>query len=113
MASLWQKFLWSLGLTDDENYESAEAEVSPQAQVRTVEAGSDPSAESDRRPARTTSGVPGRRVEPPTSTRRVLSSNPQHAEAGVYVREGPSGTTTRPIGGPRGTRELSPGRSGS
>ena len=96
MASLWQKALWALGLTDDEN-ESGDAEASPQAQVQTVSASSK-TTEPDGRPA-TDTGVLGRRVEPPTSIRRVVSSNPQHAEAGVYVRQSPAGTTTRPIGG--------------
>ena len=99
MASLWQKALWTLGLTDDEN-EGGDADSSPQAQVRKVGASGEKASESERRPATSGTTVPGRRVEPPSMNRRVLSSNPQHAEAGVYVRESPAATTTRPIGGP-------------
>jgi hypothetical protein len=96
MASLWQKALWALGLTDDDGVES---ETSPQAQVRKVGV-AEALPGSDRIPAGDGPGVPGRRVEPPViPARRGLSSNPHHAEAGVYVRANPSGITTLPNGG--------------
>jgi len=108
MASLWQKTMWALGLTDDENLETNEAEVSPQAQVRTVDAPTESAFES--RPVSPGSQVAGRRVEPPDATRRLISANPRHAEAGVYVREASSVTTTRPVGGGRGL-EVIPART--
>ena len=94
MASIWQKTLWALGLTDDENIEK-EADSEPQAQVRTVDA----AAESPPDPHHSGSAphrISGRRVEPPATSRRMVSDNPQHAEAGVYVREASSVTTARP-----------------
>ena len=107
MASLWQKALWALGLTDDEGGDAEDAEASPQAQVRTVEAGTTETGQGDRRMVPRTTRVPGRRVEPPATSRRVQSSNPQHAEAGVYVREGSAVTTARPIGGPGNVEVIS------
>lgn len=105
MASLWQKALWALGLTDDEGTEGDEGEASPQAQVRTVDAPAEKSVEA--RPMSPGTHVAGRRVEPPAASRRVLSANPQHAEAGVYVREASTVTTTRPVGiGGRGVEVI-------
>lgn len=99
MASLWQKTLWALGLTDDENLDGDD-EATPQAQVRTVDA---PAAEPPAEPRPATQAitgararVAGRRVEPPASSRHMISDNPQHAEAGVYVRETTSVATARP-----------------
>jgi cell division inhibitor SepF len=93
MASLWQKTLFYLGLVDDEDAEAPVDQPPQQARVRTVEpprsrssrAGGEPSppAQPTSRP---TGGVAGRRVEPPDTQRRRVSSNPQHAEAGVIVR---------------------------
>lgn len=86
MASLWNKTLFYLGLVDEEGQGDdgvdqhagdvrpmgTEGYGAPQAgQVSTV-----------RPPG---SGVAGRRVEPPTSTRRQMSGDPGHAEAGVYI----------------------------
>lgn len=93
MASLWQKTLWALGLTDDENQEIDEGDASPQAQVRTVQTRAEAAAEV--RPASSGTRIAGRRVEPPASSRRVVSANPRHAEAGVYVRERSTITTAR------------------
>lgn len=104
MASLWQKALWALGLTDDENPDGDEGDASQQAQVRTVEAPGEPVAEA--RSAQRGTQVAGRRVEPPTASRRTISANPQHAEAGVYVREASTVTTTRPVGGGRGVEVI-------
>lgn len=114
MASLWQKTLWALGLTDDDNLETEEAGAgSPQAQVRTVDApqaaASEPPPQGAGAPAQNRAGVRGRRVEPPATSRRAVSDNPRHAEAGVYVREGSTVTTTRP-GGRRGV-EVIPART--
>lgn len=96
MASLWQKALWALGLTDDEDLETDEGDTSRQAQVRTVDAPTEQPQTA--RPGGTGKQVAGRRVEPPAASRRTVSSNPQHAEAGVYVREASAVTTTRPAG---------------
>ena len=93
MASLWQKTLFYLGLVDDEESEAPPAEAPPQqARVRTVEpprrasrlGGESTTAASP--PGRPTGGVAGRRGEPPDRQRRRVSSNPEHAEAGVIVR---------------------------
>lgn len=98
MASLWQKALWALGLTDDDEFETDEGETS-QAQVRTVDAPAEPPRQPRQvRPGGSGRQVAGRRVEPPAANRRTVSSNPQHAEAGVYVREASAVTTTRPAG---------------
>ncbi len=108
MASLWQKALWALGLRDDENLENDEEESSPQSQVRTVKAPTEPTTETMPRSSR--SPIAGRRVEPPSATKRLISDNPQHAEAGVYVREASSITTAGPSGGRRGV-EVIPART--
>ncbi|CAN5268571.1 cell division protein SepF [soil metagenome] len=105
MAGLWQKTLFYLGLVDDESVAPVEA-PQPEAQggVRTVDP---PGARARRRTAvsevetastrpdpmgpsgtRSRSGVAGRRVEPPSAQRRRVSTNPEHAEAGVLVRSG-------------------------
>lgn len=100
MASLWQKTLFYLGLVDDEQAEAAEgAAGSQQAQVRTVaapERRTSAPTRSERPVARPESPSPsypgqtvaGRRIEPPDRQRRRMSSDPQHAEAGVIVRSG-------------------------
>lgn len=106
MAGLWQKTLFYLGLVDEESAASVEASQ-PQAEggVRTVDP---PGARTRRRAAATESAgaamrgpdpigsassrphttIAGRRVEPPSAQRRRVSSNPEHAEAGVLVRSG-------------------------
>lgn len=91
MASLWQKTLFYLGLVDDEQAASNDdGHIAPsQTQVRTVE----PLRRTPRQPAPAAAGstptrqagVAGRRIEPPESARRRISSEPQHAEAGVLV----------------------------
>jgi len=92
MASLWQKTLFYLGLVDDDKIDSADdGHIAPsQTQVRTVE----PLRRAGRQPAAAAAGmgssvrqtgVAGRRIEPPDSARRRMSSEPQHAEAGVLV----------------------------
>lgn len=89
MASLWNKTLFYLGLVDEdeqgpEPMEGTVTEVTqPHAAPSPAPAQAQPQAASSVRPPG--AGVSGRRVEPPTSTRRQMSSEPQHAEAGVYV----------------------------
>lgn len=93
MASLWQKTLFYLGLVDDEQLETAEgavAQADPPSQVRTVEA--ERSVAGGRQtvtPPRITrpgGGIAGRRIEPPATSRRRMSTDPRHAEAGVFVQ---------------------------
>ena len=106
MATIWQKTLFYLGLVDDD--EAAEgapdakapAATSPppqaQAQVRTVDA----AQPAQYQPQQRAPGVvAGRRVEPPSASRRRISSEPQHAEAGVIIRPG-SEAQGRPLGAP-------------
>lgn len=92
MASLWQKTLFYLGLVDDDQIEGGDDGhiAASQNQVRTVE----PLRRTSRQPATAAAGgastarqtgVAGRRIEPPESSRRRMSSEPQHAEAGVLV----------------------------
>lgn len=102
MASLWQKTLFYLGLVDDDQLDQVDDGhiAESQTQVRTVE----PMRRAGRQPApaaaaaTTTnrhSGVAGRRIEPPNAARRRMSSEPQHAEAGVLVtRVGSDGPKT-------------------
>ena len=91
MATMWQKTMFYLGLVDEEQMQAGEeqagvAVAQPQSAVRTVDAPARPAAEDPRQLApRVRGGVAGRRVEPPDRSRRRISSNPIHAEAGVYV----------------------------
>ena len=104
MASLWQKTLFYLGLVDDDQLDQADDGhiAGSQTQVRTVE----PLRRTGRQPAPAAaaagttnrhSGVAGRRIEPPNAARRRMSSEPQHAEAGVLVSrvgsDGPKGAS--------------------
>lgn len=106
MASLWQKTLFYLGLVDDDQLDQVDDGhiAASQTQVRTVE----PLRRAERQPAPAAaaaggtanrhSGVAGRRIEPPSSARRRMSSEPEHAEAGVLVTrvgsDGPKGSST-------------------
>lgn len=93
MASLWNKTLFYLGLVDEEDQgpepvDGAAAQVAdPQSVAPQVPI--QPQSTSTVRPPG--SGVSGRRVEPPQSIRRQMSSEPLHAEAGVYVHPTASG----------------------
>ncbi len=102
MASMWQKTLFYLGLVDeDETEQAAEPTPSAPSGVRTVEPPGSRSArqsvrsQGSRSPGGQTappvqdrsSGVAGRRVEPPNSQRRRMSGNPEHAEAGVLIHD--------------------------
>ena len=118
MATIWQKTLFYLGLVDDEateaNTDPNTAPVQappPQAQVRTVspqrhqqtprqQSSAQPPPQTQPQPyepqpyqsqpyqPQRASGVAGRRIEPPSASRRRISSEPQHAEAGVIIRPG-------------------------
>lgn len=87
MASIWNKTLFYLGLVDEEDQAADQVEALP-GEVTTVPQApaSQPAAQSSVAAVRPPgSGVSGRRVEPPPSTRRPMSSEREHAEAGVYV----------------------------
>ena len=101
MASIWQKTLFYLGLVDDEAITTSDDGhiAQSQTQVRTV----DPPGRATRQPTAAVApstrqgGVAGRRIEPPDSSRRRMSAEPQHAEAGVLVtRVGSDGPKTPP-----------------
>ena len=90
MASLWQKTLFYLGLVDDDQADSGDDGHIPaaQTQVRTVEPlrrRQPATAAAGATNSTRQTGVAGRRIEPPESARRRISSEPQHAEAGVLV----------------------------
>ena len=100
MASLWNKTLFYLGLVDEEE----QVEPGVQSAAADVQAIPAPGANqgstatggiSTVRPPG--AGVSGRRVEPPPSTRRQMSADPGHAEAGVYVH---SNVSSFPADGP-------------
>lgn len=100
MASIWNKTLFYLGLVDEdeEGNETGDQGVGdvraiepPPAQYSQTPEGSAPSATAAVRPP---GAVEGRRVEPPASTRRSVSSDPSHAEAGLYVHPGDTGAPT-------------------
>ena len=103
MASMWQKTMFYLGLVDDDQGDAGDAASQnqpppPTTQVRTVATASgNPTQLPDNR---SQSVVAGRRVEPPSRQKRRISSNPQHAEAGVLVTEGSyPGVAAEPVGG--------------
>ena len=87
MASLWNKTLFYLGLVDEEEQQPADS-----VGETTVTAAPPPDVPPTSTVRPPGAGVSGRRVEPPPSTRRQISSEPQHAEAGVYVH--PAATAT-------------------
>ena len=85
MASIWNKTLFYLGLVDEEEQPTEQVEALP-GEVTTVPQTSQPASQSAVAAVRPPgAGVSGRRVEPPPSTRRQISSDREHAEAGVYV----------------------------
>lgn len=99
MASLWNKTLFYLGLVDEEEA-PPEAVDGLQGEVRPVppQDAMPPPAQggvSSVRPPGT--GVSGRRVEPPSSTRRQMSDQRDHAEAGVYVHPSAPNYGTEPV----------------
>lgn len=111
MASLWQKTLFYLGLVDEDEHEVPSPEPEPQSRqsrVRTVDPpGSRTSSRTQAQPpqqrmpeapvTRPPSTVVGRRVEPPTRHRRRISTNPDHAEAGVLVTGQNPGVEPEPM----------------
>lgn len=107
MASLWQKTLFYLGLVDEDEADAPVEAPPQQARVRTVEPprsrtariAQDSSQVQTSTAARPSSGVSGRRVEPPTRQRRRVSGIPEHAEAGVIVRSSGEMMTPRPPSG--------------
>jgi cell division inhibitor SepF len=100
MASIWNKTLFYLGLVDEDE-QAAEGGDSFTGDVRAIEPppaqtpetaeGQGGSVTSTIRPL---GAVEGRRVEPPASTRRQVSSDPSHAEAGLYVHANDGGAPT-------------------
>lgn len=98
MATLWNKTLFYLGLVDEdelgaEQIDGAQGAVHPidapppaetqfQAQPQPHPGIQQGSATASVRPP---GALAGRRVEPPSATRRNVSSDPSHAEAGLYV----------------------------
>jgi FtsZ-interacting cell division protein YlmF len=93
MASLWNKALFQLGLVDDDQVVAEEQVAHNQGEsgVRRMESAQDqpvrPLAPTTR--PSSSHGVVGRRVEPPSMTRRRVSENPSHAEAGMIVQGQP------------------------
>ncbi len=89
MASFWQKTLFYLGLVDEDGPES-EPGGADVGEVRTVDSAETtaPTAVTARPPG----SVVGRRIDPPDRQRRRVSSDPAHAEAGLYVQPGGTGT---------------------
>lgn len=97
MSSLWNKTLFYLGLVD-EGDEGAGTIDSPVGEVTQVgpNAGMTPPPPQSISPdssgvsgvAKPGSGVAGRRVEPPASSRQRVSDDRVHAEAGVYIHPG-------------------------
>ena len=98
MASMWNKTLFYLGLVDDEQgTDAVERAVDP---GQPVQQGA-PARPPEHYVAPTIavpppgSGVSGRRVEPPASSARTLSSDRSHAEAGVFIHaDGTGGSRT-------------------
>jgi cell division inhibitor SepF len=88
MASMWQKTLFYLGLVDDEQAETEDGGAELEQAVRPVPPQQTQQAPGTRQlRARPPGTVAGRRVEPPSSSRRRVSASPEHAEAGLYVQE--------------------------
>ena len=83
MASLWQKTLFYLGLVDEEQAENRDAAAAEPGAVPVAPQPTEPRTVERVPPARVT--VPGRRVEPPSGSRRRISADPERAEAGVYI----------------------------
>jgi FtsZ-interacting cell division protein YlmF len=100
MASIWNKTLFYLGLVDEDEQATEVADSSggdvraiepPPAQIPQTSDGQAAPVTSSIRPP---GAIEGRRVEPPASTRRPVSADPSHAEAGLYVYPGGEGTPT-------------------
>lgn len=101
MATFWNKTLFYLGLVDEDEQgadyvDSSGGEVRPldppnqegtqyQAQPQTQPQRQAPPPQAPPSSVRPPGTLAGRRVEPPSSTKRTISSDPSHAEAGLYV----------------------------
>jgi len=104
MASMWNKTLFYLGLVDEDDQGSSTIESSvgevtqitpiPDSSRGSVQA-STPEGSATSAVMKPGSGVAGRRVEPPASSRQRVSDDRVYAEAGVYIHPGAStGTAT-------------------
>jgi cell division inhibitor SepF len=88
---MWNKTLFYLGLVDeDQNTDAAEQpggarQPAQQAQPTTTARAPDPYVAPTVSVPPPGAGVSGRRVEPPASTARTISSDRSHAEAGVFI----------------------------
>ena len=88
MASMWNKTLFYLGLADEEQGTTATQQAGEAPQPAPQDAAPrqpEPYVAPTSTVAPPGSGVQGRRVEPPASTARTISSDRSHAEAGVYI----------------------------
>lgn len=102
MASMWNKTLFYLGLVDEDDegsstIESSVGEVTQITPVQDASSGqiqtSTPDASATSTVAKPGSGVAGRRVEPPASSKQRVSEDRAYAEAGVYIHPGASNGT--------------------
>jgi FtsZ-interacting cell division protein YlmF len=108
MATLWNKTLFYLGLVDEDEG-GAEPAGSNAGEVRAIDSppSGDSSFQAQSTPqqhaasggtatgsVRPPGALAGRRVEPPASGRRQISSDPSHAEAGLYVYPSGAGPST-------------------
>ena len=99
MATLWNKTLFYLGLVDEDERGLVPAD-STAGEVRAIDRPLSADSTFQAPPApqepaapggsaigsvRPPGALAGRRVEPPSSGRRQISSDPIHAEAGLYV----------------------------
>lgn len=110
MASMWSKTLFYLGLVDEDT-EGADVGDQAAGEVRAIDApptqssvAPDAQGGTATVPVRPPGAIKGRRVEPPSSARRPISSDPSHAEAGLYVHhsDGAAATSEMP------TRRMDP-----
>lgn len=96
MSSLWNKTLFYLGLVDEEEQGAGTIDAPPGG-VTTVAPNANgappPLSPSSQAPLTSAvpkpgSGVAGRRIEPPASSRQRVSDDRVYAEAGVYLHPG-------------------------
>lgn len=104
MASLWNKTLFYLGLVDEEEQPAAESIDGSTTDVVSVSGASNDTQPPPPPAATATStirppgaGVSGRRVEPPPSTRRQMSTDRDHAEAGLYLHPTADTGSSQPV----------------
>jgi len=98
---MWNKTLFYLGLVDDEQGTDAvehAGEVRQQAPPAAAARPPEPYIAPASAVPPPGSAVAGRRVEPPASTARTISSDRIHAEAGVYIH--PDGVPSTRSSGP-------------